>query len=133
MRSASIVARFDSLAWQLGIPRMAQVTTAQRVIMSALPQSVLPHAPVAIRRFDAALGAEVLGLDLHAPLPDEEFARIHRATSTTMCSCSASSTSRRTDKVFAGLAVVVIAGLVVENLVFGTIERLTVRRWSMQR
>ncbi|MCS0806765.1 TauD/TfdA family dioxygenase [Massilia agilis] len=47
--------------------------------MSALPQSVLAHAPVAIRRFDAALGAEVLGLDLHAPLPDEEFARIHRA------------------------------------------------------
>ncbi|GAB3402966.1 ABC transporter permease subunit [Massilia agilis] len=38
-----------------------------------------------------------------------------------------------TDKVFAGLAVVVIVGLVVENLVFGTIERLTVRRWGMQR
>jgi NitT/TauT family transport system permease protein len=38
-----------------------------------------------------------------------------------------------TDKVFAGLALVIIVGLLVENIVFGTIERLTVRRWGMQR
>jgi len=34
---------------------------------------------VEIRPFDAPLGAEVIGLDLAAPLPDDEFARIHRA------------------------------------------------------
>ncbi len=38
-----------------------------------------------------------------------------------------------TDKVFAGLAVVVLIGLLVENLVFGSIERLTVKRWGVQR
>jgi NitT/TauT family transport system permease protein len=38
-----------------------------------------------------------------------------------------------TDKVFAGLATVIVIGLLVENLVFQTIERLTVRRWGMQR
>ncbi|AIR88723.1 ABC transporter permease [Pseudomonas cremoricolorata] len=38
-----------------------------------------------------------------------------------------------TDKVFAGLAVVIIIGLLVEGLVFNTLERLTVRRWGMQR
>jgi NitT/TauT family transport system permease protein len=38
-----------------------------------------------------------------------------------------------TDKVFAGLALVILVGLLVENIVFGTIERLTVRRWGMQR
>ena len=38
-----------------------------------------------------------------------------------------------TDRVFAGLAAVVIIGLVVENLGFDTLERLTVRRWGMQR
>jgi len=38
-----------------------------------------------------------------------------------------------TDRVFAGLAAVVIIGLAVENLVFNTLERLTVRRWGMQR
>ncbi|AOZ02694.1 taurine dioxygenase [Cupriavidus sp. USMAHM13] len=35
--------------------------------------------PVEIRPFDAPLGAEVIGLDLSAPLGDAEFARIHRA------------------------------------------------------
>jgi NitT/TauT family transport system permease protein len=35
--------------------------------------------------------------------------------------------------VFAGLAAVVIIGLLVENLVFDTVERFTVRRWGMQR
>ncbi|MBG6554734.1 ABC transporter permease [Pseudomonas aeruginosa] len=38
-----------------------------------------------------------------------------------------------TDKVFAGLAGVVLIGLLVENLVFGSIERLTVKRWGVQR
>ncbi len=34
--------------------------------------------------------------------------------------------------VFAGLLTVILFGLIVENLVFGTIERYTVRRWGMQ-
>ncbi|WP_437881210.1 ABC transporter permease [Pseudomonas sp. LRF_L74] len=38
-----------------------------------------------------------------------------------------------TDRVFAGLVAVIIIGLVVENLVFSTVERLTVKRWGMQR
>ncbi len=38
-----------------------------------------------------------------------------------------------TDKVFAGLAMVIAIGLVVENLGFHTLERLTVRRWGVQR
>ncbi|MFS0825305.1 ABC transporter permease [Pseudomonas phoenicis] len=38
-----------------------------------------------------------------------------------------------TDKVFAGLAVVILIGLLVEGLVFDTLERWTVRRWGMQR
>ncbi len=37
-----------------------------------------------------------------------------------------------TDKVFAGLALVVVIGLVVEGVVFRTIERLAVQRWGMQ-
>ncbi|MWL89181.1 TauD/TfdA family dioxygenase [Cupriavidus sp. SW-Y-13] len=32
-----------------------------------------------IRPFDAALGAEVVGLDLNQPLSDEDFRRVHRA------------------------------------------------------
>lgn len=38
-----------------------------------------------------------------------------------------------TDKVFAGLAAVILIGLAVEHLVFQTLERMTVRRWGMQR
>ncbi|UVL61818.1 ABC transporter permease [Pseudomonas sp. B21-032] len=38
-----------------------------------------------------------------------------------------------TDKVFAGLAVVILIGLLVESLVFNTLERITLRRWGMQR
>ncbi|ALK97498.1 ABC transporter permease [Massilia sp. WF1] len=38
-----------------------------------------------------------------------------------------------TDKVFAGLATVIVIGLLFEHLVFDTVERLTVRRWGMQR
>jgi NitT/TauT family transport system permease protein len=37
-----------------------------------------------------------------------------------------------TDRVFAGLAAVIIIGLIVEHLVFDTLERLTVRRWGVQ-
>jgi NitT/TauT family transport system permease protein len=38
-----------------------------------------------------------------------------------------------TDRVFAGLVMVILIGLLVENLVFQTLERLTVRRWGTQR
>ncbi|MEO9338805.1 ABC transporter permease [Mesorhizobium sp. SB112] len=38
-----------------------------------------------------------------------------------------------TDKVFAGLALVIIIGLLVEGVIFRLTERLTVRRWGMQR
>lgn len=38
-----------------------------------------------------------------------------------------------TDKVFAGLALVILIGLLVENGVFRTLERVTVQRWGMQR
>ncbi|QGZ66590.1 ABC transporter permease [Paraburkholderia acidisoli] len=37
-----------------------------------------------------------------------------------------------TDRVFAGLAAVIVIGLAVEHLVFDTLERLTVRRWGVQ-
>ncbi|KQQ96718.1 ABC transporter permease [Massilia sp. Leaf139] len=38
-----------------------------------------------------------------------------------------------TDKVFAGLAAVIIIGLAVENIVFQSLARVTVRRWGMER
>jgi NitT/TauT family transport system permease protein len=38
-----------------------------------------------------------------------------------------------TDKVFAGLVLVILIGLAVESLGFHTLERLTVRRWGVQR
>lgn len=38
-----------------------------------------------------------------------------------------------TDCVFAGLALVIVIGLLVESLGFHTLERLTVRRWGVQR
>ena len=38
-----------------------------------------------------------------------------------------------TDKVFAGLVAVILIGLLVENLVFASLERVTVKRWGMQR
>jgi len=37
-----------------------------------------------------------------------------------------------TDRVFAGLATVILIGLAVEGLVFATLERITVRRWGLQ-
>jgi NitT/TauT family transport system permease protein len=38
-----------------------------------------------------------------------------------------------TDQVFAGLIAVVVIGLIIEHVVFDTLERLTVRRWGMQQ
>ncbi|MCO5733289.1 ABC transporter permease [Rhizobium sp. SSA_523] len=38
-----------------------------------------------------------------------------------------------TDKVFAGLAMVIIIGLLVEGILFRLVETVTVRRWGMQR
>lgn len=38
-----------------------------------------------------------------------------------------------TDRVFAGLAMVILLGLLVEGAVFQLLERLTVRRWGMLR
>lgn len=38
-----------------------------------------------------------------------------------------------TDKAFAGLAAVIVIGLLMEAVVFRTVERATVRRWGMQR
>ncbi len=38
-----------------------------------------------------------------------------------------------TDKVFAGLAMVILIGLAVESFVFQALERVTVRRWGVQR
>lgn len=38
-----------------------------------------------------------------------------------------------TDRVFAGLLLVILIGLVIENLVFATLERVTVRRWGVVR
>ncbi len=38
-----------------------------------------------------------------------------------------------TDRVFAGLACVILIGLLVESLGFDTLERATVRRWGTQR
>jgi NitT/TauT family transport system permease protein len=35
--------------------------------------------------------------------------------------------------VFAGLAAVILIGLLVENVVFRPLETFTVRRWGMQR
>ncbi|PMS35489.1 NitT/TauT family transport system permease protein [Trinickia symbiotica] len=37
-----------------------------------------------------------------------------------------------TDRVFAGLAAVILIGLIVEHLVFDVFEQLTVRRWGIQ-
>ncbi len=38
-----------------------------------------------------------------------------------------------TDRVFAGLALVVLIGLAVESFGFATLERLTIRKWGQQR
>jgi NitT/TauT family transport system permease protein len=38
-----------------------------------------------------------------------------------------------TDRVFAGLTMVILIGLFVEGVVFNALERVTVRRWGLQR
>ncbi len=40
--------------------------------------------------------------------------------------------SLETPSVFAGLLTVILIGLVVESVIFRTIENMTVRRWGMQ-
>jgi taurine dioxygenase len=47
--------------------------------MSAVLDSFASISRFSIDAFDAPLGAQVTGLDLSAPLQDEDFARIHRA------------------------------------------------------
>ncbi|HET7866253.1 MAG TPA: TauD/TfdA family dioxygenase [Burkholderiaceae bacterium] len=46
---------------------------------TSTPLCPAPPARLEVHPFDAPLGAEVLGLDLAAPLDDAGFARIHRA------------------------------------------------------
>ena len=41
--------------------------------------SAVLQASFEVELFDAPLGAEILGLDLHQPLPASDFARIHKA------------------------------------------------------
>jgi taurine dioxygenase len=38
-----------------------------------------PAQPFEVRRFDAPVGAEIVGLDISKPINDADFARIHRA------------------------------------------------------
>ena len=38
-----------------------------------------------------------------------------------------------TDRVFAGLVTVIAIGLLVEGVVFATLEKVTIKRWGMQR
>ena len=45
---------------------------------------------------------------------------------------SRSKNQLRIPEVFAGLLTVILFGLFVENVIFRTIERRTVRRWGMQ-
>ena len=51
-----------------------------RAIVESMPaRSRALASDLLIRPFDAACGAEVIGLDLSRPLADADFARIHRA------------------------------------------------------
>ncbi|CAH0177188.1 Alpha-ketoglutarate-dependent taurine dioxygenase [Pseudomonas sp. Bi70] len=50
--------------------------------MPAVPLSSANHPPAqnfAVRPFSAAVGAEIIGLDLSRPLNDADFARVHQA------------------------------------------------------
>ncbi|MBT2322179.1 TauD/TfdA family dioxygenase [Variovorax paradoxus] len=48
--------------------------------MTAVPlSSTAPAQDFEVRRFDAPVGAEVLGLDIAQPINEADFARIHRA------------------------------------------------------
>lgn len=44
-----------------------------------MPIATTPPSHIEIRPFDAACGAEVIGVDLAKPLSDADFARLHRA------------------------------------------------------
>lgn len=57
------------------------MTVSLQAALPARPAVVTPRAGAGfeIRPFDGPLGAEVVGLDLSQPLPDADFARIHRA------------------------------------------------------
>lgn len=56
-----------------------------------------------------------------------------RSIPTTTCLSRQNRNELFTDKVFAGLAVVIVIGLLVEDLVFDTLERPTIRHWGMLR
>jgi NitT/TauT family transport system permease protein len=43
-----------------------------------------------------------------------------------------SKNQRDIPEVFAGLLTIILIGLLMENVVFRTLENLTVRRWGMQ-
>jgi len=47
--------------------------------LSSASERLASPSPIDLRRFDAPLGAEVIGLDLNAALTDSDFERIHRA------------------------------------------------------
>ena len=47
--------------------------------MTAAPTTQSPAQTFDVRPFDAPVGAEVVGLDIAAPIDDADFARIHRA------------------------------------------------------
>ncbi len=47
--------------------------------MPAVLSASVPSQTFEIRRFDAPVGAEVIGLDISRPLGEADFARIHRA------------------------------------------------------
>jgi taurine dioxygenase len=49
------------------------------IILSSTATPLSPASTIDIRRLDAPLGAEVIGLDLSRPLAEADFARIHRA------------------------------------------------------
>jgi taurine dioxygenase len=57
-----------------GVPMSAVLNTPP---VSA--QADAPSQSFEVRRFDAPVGAEIIGLDLSQPLNDTDFARIHRA------------------------------------------------------
>jgi taurine dioxygenase len=49
------------------------------ISLTSAPADLASLSPIAVRRFEAPLGAEVIGLDMRTPLAEAEFARIHRA------------------------------------------------------
>jgi len=78
MRSTHIAPHFDSLSARTAVSTVAP--------LHCFPPSKTKHAMTTavlqdfqIRPLDAAVGAEVIGLDLSQPLAEEDFRRIHRA------------------------------------------------------